>query len=800
MTDFEKLGLFYLGRRHDLVTGKTSNEPVLYDSRDLLTHGVCVGMTGSGKTGLCISIIEEAAIDGIPVIAIDPKGDLGNLLLTFPRLAPQDFRPWIDEDEARRAGASPEEYAAQQARTWSAGLKEWGQNGERIERLRAAADFAIYTPGSRAGLPVSILESFAAPPERMREDAEALAERAAVTATSVLDLAGATSAPRSREHTLVAALLSAVWRRGSNLDLASLIQQIQTPPFTKVGVADLESFFPSKERFELAMRVNGLLAAPGFEQWLEGEPLDPAQLLYTAKGKPRVAIFSIAHLTDHERMFFVSLLLNQIVSWMRGQSGTSSLRTLVYMDEIAGYFPPVANPPSKQPLLTLLKQGRAFGVGVLLATQNPVDLDYKGLSNAGTWLLGRLQTERDKARVLDGLEGVASGSLERTDADRMLSALGKRQFLLHDVHNSEPVVFQTRWALSFLRGPLTREQIRTLMEGRVPTASLAPRPRTARPPTTAPSSAGTKPPVVPPQIQQYIVPTSGPASEPVGPHVPVALGAARVSFSDAKLKIDATRDVLYATPIADTAVPVDWANSTKIDVAVGDLRPVSSAEGIDFAPLPAAAAQPRNYDVWSKDFGRWLMQTERLQMLRHPTLKTASRPDESERDFRIRLQLEARAARDQAVEDVRRKYASKQAALTERLRRADAAIGREQEQASQQRTQTAVSFGATVLGALFGRKAISTGTLGRATTAARGVSRSMKEAADVKRATENAEAIREQMRELEQQIEADAAAIGAGFDMNTALDPAVVAPKRGQVEVRFVALGWMREHAAPSGA
>jgi hypothetical protein len=280
----------------------------------------------------------------------------------------------------------------------------------------------------------------------------------------------------------------------------------------------------------------------------------------------------------------------------------------------------------------------------------------------------------------------------------------------------------------------------------------------------------------------------------------VALGAARVSFSDAKLKIDATRDVLYATPIADTAVPVDWANSTKIDVAVGDLRPVSSAEGIDFAPLPAAAAQPRNYDVWSKDFGRWLMQTERLQMLRHPTLKTASRPDESERDFRIRLQLEARAARDQAVEVVRRKYASKQAALTERLRRADAAIGREQEQASQQRTQTAVSFGATVLGALFGRKAISTGTLGRATTAARGVSRSMKEAADVKRATENAEAIREQMRELEQQIEADAAAIGAGFDMNTALDPAVVAPKRGQVEVRFVALGWMREHAAPSGA
>ena len=802
MTDYEKLGLFYLGKRQDLATGQTTDELVLYDSRDLLTHGVCVGMTGSGKTGLCVSIIEEAAIDGVPVIAIDPKGDLGNLLLTFPRLAAEDFRPWIDEDEARRAGVSPDDYAAQQAKIWSSGLAEWGEDGARIERLRAAADFVIYTPGSRAGLPVSIVRSFAAPAESIRSDTEALAERAAGTATSLLDLAGATSAARSREHTLVSTLLTTAWGQGQDLDLAALIQQIQTPPFDKVGVADLESFFPSRERFELGMRVNGLLAAPGFDQWLEGDPLDPASVLYTAEGKPRVAIFSIAHLSDTERMFFVSLLLNQVVSWMRGQSGTSSLRALVYMDEIAGYFPPVANPPSKLPLMTLLKQGRAFGVGVLLATQNPVDLDYKGLSNAGTWFLGRLQTERDKARVLDGLEGVASGSLERAEADRILSALGKRQFLLHNVHDAAPVVFQTRWALSYLRGPLTREQIRTLMDPRR-TSAQAPCAERRSAESAAPSaerrppSVDAKAPIVPPDIQQYVVPSRAGDAPSGTSYVPVIVGAARVAFSDAKMKIDATRDVLYAARVTDSAVPMDWSRSVRLDVRPDDLQRLSAAAGLHFASLPAAAAQPKNYANWLKAFGRHVAQSERLEVFQHPTLKIASRADEAERDFRIRLQQEGRAGRDAAVERIRSKYAAKQAALAERLRRAEAAVGREQEQVTQQRTQTAVSFGATLLGAFFGRKTISTGTLGRATTAVRGVGRSMKEASDVKRAAENVEAVRAQIKELEDQVAAEAAGIGAGFDVSAPLESVTLAPKRGAIEARFVALGWMRADEAP---
>ncbi len=514
-------------------------------------------MTGSGKTGLCLALIEEAAIDGVPVIAIDPKGDLGNLLLTFPHLSADEFRPWIDEDEARRQGQTVDAFAASEAQRWTKGLADWGEDAARVERLRNAADFTIYTPGSRAGVPVSILSSFAAPPPATRADGELLAERAASTATSVLSLAGLDAQPRSREHTLVTSLFGAAWAEGRDLDLATLIQQVQAPPFTKVGVVDLEAFFPQKDRFALAMQLNGLLAAPGFAQWLEGVPLDPASLLYTAQGKPRVAVFSIAHLGDAERMFFVSLLLNQVVAWMRGQTGTTSLRAVVYMDEILGYFPPVANPPSKAPLMTLLKQGRAFGIGVVLATQNPVDLDYKGLANTGTWFLGRLQTERDKARMLDGLEGAASGSMDRSETDRLLSALDKRVFLLHNVHEKGPVVFQTRWTLSYLRGPLSRDQIRQLTPARAPAVEseqarqLSPQrerqePRDRRRLRRQARNRLEQRRSCPPGLQQYFVPATAGGSIR---YRPVVLGAARVSFGDSKLGIDEVRDVVYAADI-----------------------------------------------------------------------------------------------------------------------------------------------------------------------------------------------------------------------------------------------------------
>jgi hypothetical protein len=393
MQDFEKLGVFYLGRLYDIRKRSQSEDLLLYDSKDLVTHAVCIGMTGSGKTGLCLSIIEEAAIDSIPAILIDPKGDIANLLLTFPELRSQDFAPWINEEDALKKGLSPQDYASQQADLWKNGLLKWGQDGERIKRLRESADFVIYTPGSNAGLPISILKSFAAPPTEIREDAELLQERITTTVTSLLGLLGIEADPiRSREHILVSTILAASWQRGEDLDISRLIQLIQSPPVTRIGVLDVESFYPAKDRFELAMQLNNLLAAPGFGLWLEGDPLDVKGLLHSPSGKPKVSIFYIAHLNDAQRMFFVSLLLNQIVGWMRTQSGTTSLRSIVYIDEVFGYLPPVANPPSKTPLLTLLKQARAFGVGIVLATQNPVDLDYKALSNAGTWFLGRLQS------------------------------------------------------------------------------------------------------------------------------------------------------------------------------------------------------------------------------------------------------------------------------------------------------------------------------------------------------------------------------------------------------------------------
>ncbi|MGH7909847.1 MAG: ATP-binding protein, partial [Thermodesulfobacteriota bacterium] len=426
MNDYEKMGAFYIGRNYDMTGKRTGDKIVLYDSKDLVTHGVCVGMTGSGKTGLCMAILEEAAIDGIPSIIIDPKGDLVNLALAFPELRGEDFEPWVNEQDAQKKNMSLQEYASSQAELWRKGLSDWGQDGSRIKKLQDSAECVVYTPGSNAGIPVSIISSFSVPSASVISDEELLQERISATVGSLLGLLGIDSDPlRGREHVLLATILNLAWKEGKNLDLHSLIEYLQRPPVSKIGVLELETFYPSKDRFQLVMALNGLIASPTFSAWTAGEPLDMDRILYTPAGKPKASIFYIAHLSDAERMFFVTALLNQVVNWMRSQSGTNSLRAIVYMDEIFGYFPPVANPPSKKPMLTLLKQARAFGVGVLLATQNPVDLDYRGLSNTGTWFIGRLQTERDKERLLDGLEGVAASagdsfdrkSLERTISD-----------------------------------------------------------------------------------------------------------------------------------------------------------------------------------------------------------------------------------------------------------------------------------------------------------------------------------------------------------------------------------------------
>src|SRR6185369_1241712 len=678
MQEFEKLGVFYLGKN------KSNEDLLLYDSKDLVTHAVCVGMTGSGKTGLCISLLEEAAIDSIPAIIIDPKGDLSNLLLTFPNLAPQDFEPWVNENDAAQQNLSVAAYAAQQAQLWKDGLAKWRQDGDRIKRLRDTADFRIYTPGSNAGIPISILKSFDAPNESVRDDNELLAERINTTVTSLLGLIGITADPlRSREHILISNILSQTWSNGRNLDIGGLIQQIQSPPMTKIGVMELDSFFPAQARLELAMALNHLLASPSFASWMEGEPLDIQQLLHTSSGKPRMSIFSIAHLGDAERMFFVSLLLNQVLGWMRTQSGTTSLRAILYMDEIFGYFPPVANPPSKLPLLTLLKQGRAFGLGVVLATQNPVDLDYKGLANTGTWYIGRLQTERDKARVLEGLEGIAAGTGQKFDKqamEQLLAGLDKRIFLLNNVHDDAPELFETRWALSYLRGPLTRAQIKLLMDPLK--ASTAPAAVAA---VSAPAPVASAPPkteraILPPDVSQYYIPvrSSGDANATLTYH-PMLLGAAEVRYSNSKT-VEMTQQLSLLAAFADGPAGLDWSQATSIDLPVDDLESEPEANA-QFAEVPADATKAKSYATWRKDLASWIYRNQRLELLESPSLEIVSNPGESERDFRVRLQQLAREQRDEAVEKLRQKYAPKFEVLEDRKRRAEQAVEREAEQA-----------------------------------------------------------------------------------------------------------------------
>lgn len=794
MEDFEKLGAFYLGRPYDLQQKKPGGGLVLYDSKDLVTHAVCVGMTGSGKTGLCIALLEEAAIDGIPSIVIDPKGDLTNLLLTFPELRGEDFAPWVNEEDAQKKNLSTADYAASQAEMWKKGLAEWGQDGARIQRLRDAADFRIYTPGSNAGIAVSILKSFAAPPESIREDSELMTERVNTTVTSLLGLLGIDADPiKSREHILISNILNSAWTNGNDLDLAALIQQIQTPAMTKVGVMDLESFFPAKDRFELSMSLNNLLAAPGFSAWLEGESLDLQQILHTPEGKPRVAIFSIAHLSDAERMFFVSLLLNQTLGWMRTQSGTTSLRAILYMDEIFGYFPPVSNPPSKLPLLTLLKQGRAFGLGVVLVTQNPVDLDYKGLSNTGTWFIGRLQTERDKARVLEGLEGIAAGTgqkFDRQEMEQTLAGLGNRIFLLNNVHEDSTEVFESRWAMSYLRGPLTRSQIKALMEPRKTETLATPvshSPATAAAAVSDSTPAASQRPVLPPEISQYFIPVRGGSGTLT--YQAQILGVAEVRYSDSK-SLDMTQKLSVLASIIEGPIALDWSQARNVDLPPEDLEP-TPGEGALFTSPPAPASKARNYDTWKKDFASWIYRNQRLELLESPSFELASNPGESERDFRVRLQQLAREKRDEAVEKLRQKYAPRMAALEDRKRRAEQAVAREAEQASSQKVQTAISFGATLLSSFLGRKTLSFSTLGRATTAARGVSRSMKESEDVTRAQESVEALTQQIADLDAQLKTDTEAIQQASDPQTeTLETVSLKPTKSNIDVKLVTLVW----------
>ncbi len=791
MLDFEKLGAFYLGKRYDTDSQKLTEDLVLYDSKDLTTHAVIIGMTGSGKTGLGIGLLEEAAMDRIPVIALDPKGDMGNVMLTFPQLSPASFRPWINTRTAADKGQTPDEYAAGQAALWKKGIGQWGQTAKRIAQLRKNVDIAIYTPGSNAGLPVSVLQSFSAPDQALLDDVDLYRDRVQATATGILTLLNINADPvASREHILISRLLDHAWQAGRDLDVPNLIAEIQDPPITKIGVMSIDSFYPAKDRFALAMRLNNLLAAPGFEVWMQGEPLKAKNLLYTIDGKPRISVMSIAHLDDAQRMFFVCMLLNELIAWMRAQPGTSSLRAILYMDELFGYMPPVANPPSKKLFLTLLKQARAYGLGLVLSTQNPVDLDYKGLSNTGTWFIGRLQTERDKARVMEGLEGASGGEFDKRALERTIAGLGKRRFLLHNVHEDEAVVFNTRWVMSYLAGPLTRDNIRTLMSK-------------ARNKVAAAASSLTKPrrksqqsaPVLPPTVEQYFVRGSGDGLV----YHPRLIAGGDVVFSSSRYNIEDERTVLHTVEFEDGPVAVNWDYAEALEVAIDDLD-VGAVPESGFAECPDTASNAKGYATWNKGYKRWLRQNENITLYRSKRFRLTSAGGETEGDFRVRLQDTASEKRDLAIAKLRKRYAGKVTTLENRLMRAEQTVAVQTQQSTKKKLDTAISFGTAILGAVLGRKRLSSASANRVGSAIKTASSARKEAADVARAKQTAEKVRKDIGALSKTLEQEVKALETKFDAQLEeLDEIVVRAKSTDINVVITGLVWLPYVAGDKG-
>jgi len=826
MPIIEKLGGFYLGKEYDLNTRQLSNTQVNYDSRDLTTHAVCVGMTGSGKTGLCIDLLEEAALDGVPAILIDPKGDITNLLLTFPELRPEDFQPWINPDDAQRKGMSVEEFAAKTAQTWRDGLASWEEGPDRIRALRNAADFAIYTPGSEAGLPVSILASFKAPSLDWDTETETLRDRIQGTVSALLGLVGIEADPvRSREHILLSNILENAWRAGQDLDIAKLILAVQKPPFRQVGVFDVEAFYPEKDRFSLAMTLNNIIASPSFNAWMTGEPLDVGAMLRTQAGKPRHSIFYIAHLSDAERMFFVTILLEQVISWMRAQPGTTSLRSLIYMDEVFGYFPPIANPPSKRPMLTLLKQARAFGVGVVLTTQNPVDLDYKGLTNAGTWFIGKLQAARDKERLMAGLESARAETGTTTDTAtlaKIISSLDNRVFLMHDVNLPAPIVFQTRWAMSYLRGPLTRQQIKQLMAPRksagAAAASLGAAPVTgaaavrtlAKTPGPAPERSGgmlSQPPVLPPGIKQVFLPLALTADQSIkaiadrtgGSITPAErrlvyeaalIGFATIRFADRKLAIDESQDYTGLLLLGETPQVVSWKSAVPVKLDPRDLVD-SPAQGALFrSNLGDVASSAKAFAGVTSDFADELYRGQTFALAFNPTLKLFARGGESDRDFSIRCQQAAREQRDAATDRLKHKYQVQLQRIQDRLERQQHELADAQAQHKGRQTEeilTDLSSVAGMLGLFGGRRR---GLSGLSTAATK---RRMTSAAQADIAATQADIARltAELDDVKSQIEQETTALAQQFDAAAkSIEQTKIAPKKADIDVQMVAVAW----------
>ncbi len=809
MNRIEKLGAFYIGRKYDLDAKECSREEVMYDARDLTTHAVCLGMTGSGKTGLCIDLLEEAALDSVPAIIIDPKGDITNLLLTFPNLLPGDFKPWVNIDDARRKELTVEEYSQQVAEAWRKGLADWDQSPERIKALKNSTEFSVFTPGSDAGISISILSALTPPLLSWETDAELIREQIQGVVHALLGLIGIDADPlSSREYILLSSIIEHYWKKQESLDLPLLITSIQTPPVEKLGVFNVDTFFPAKDRFKFAIAMNSIIASPDFQSWLEGEPLNIASLLHTPSGKPRHSIIYLAHLSDSQKMFFVTLLLERVVTWMRTQSGTTSLRALLYFDEVFGFLPPVAEPPSKKPLLRLLKQARAFGLGLILTTQNPMDIDYKGMSNAGTWFIGRLQTDRDKKRLLDGLESISaeSGSgFNRSEIDNIISSLDSRVFLLHNVHEDKTIVFQTRWAMSYLRGPLTRDQIRSLDQSKEITrtpASEIPQPETtaATPVSTSKDTrSASKLPVLPPGIKQVFLPVDisrgqalvkVPGQQKIELHYePSLIALAKVSFLNRKRNITKTDVRAFLVSPDDLGIIMEWDKAETRKLTVDDLTHNPEPDCFFKDSLPSDWTTVRSLKTITRDFSNYLYHNSVLEIPFNPTLKLNASPEESKADFIVRCREKARELRDIEVDKLRGKTRTKLQRLQTKLAKEERELEEDEDNYKGRKNEEMLSAGESIAGllGLFGRRRTS-----GLSSAARRRRMTKSAKADIEESKEEIERLEESIIDLEEEVKEAAETIVEKWE--AALEDTgilEIKPRRADVQITLVTPAWL---------
>ena len=776
----------------------------------LTTHGVIVGMTGSGKTGLGVIVIEEALRSGLPVLAIDPKGDLTNLCLTFPDLAASDFRPWIDEAQAKNAESTPDQFAADQAALWTEGLARWGLGGRDIGELRARTDFTIYTPGSQAGVPVNIVGSLQVPADI--SDTEVVSDEIEGYVTGLLGLVGIEADPlSSREHILLSNLIHHSWSEGRELDLMTLVGMIGNPPMRKLGVFELDQFFPEADRMKLAMQLNGLLASPAFASWAAGPPLDIDTMLFRPDGTPRCAIVTTAHLSDDERQFVTSLVLSKLVTWMRRQSGTTDLRAMLYMDEVAGYLPPTQNPPTKKPIMLLMKQARAFGVGVVLSTQNPVDVDYKALSNAGTWMIGRLQTDRDKARLLDGMSS-AAGGIDVGAIGDTISGLGKREFVLRRAGEDQPEVFGTRWAMSYLRGPMTRDQIETLMSSERVAAETqaAPAPSSGVPNAPTPVPGATPPAPELADDESAVLPDSADGTpvrwvdvaapwlsevgDPRGDRWEAA-AVARVSMRYDETKADLVHDDEFECVVHPLPEQVDVSALIHVDYDDRDLR-TEAPQGAVYR-LPGARISTKTF--WSgleRDLRDHLVRASTLEIQVNPELKLYGRPGESADEFEVRCLRVADEKADADIAELRDRYESKARRLRDQIEAAEDRLDVLDEQAKSSRNSELLSTAGSVLGGLLGGRrskgGLLGGILGSAGTAARrrGSTRAAGERTEAQQ--NKVERLTAELDQLEADLAEEVTSIDAVWmERATKNETMEIGLERNDVKVVQLALAWV---------